>query len=118
MNTAELSERRPARTASRRMIVDGLTMPTPERKWLQEWRDARLDCVNNCIAVWENATEAMATIGKWRQLIDENKDLVAAATSVAEIEAIAASGRTAIVFGFQNTAPIEHNIDLFRVFRD
>jgi membrane dipeptidase len=46
-----------------------------------------------------------------------NSDIVAQATSVQEIEAIRQSGRTALVFGFQNTAPIEHNLDLFGMFR-
>jgi len=99
------------------MIVDGLMMPVPERKWFEEWRDARLGCVNTTVAVWENASETLALLGKWRVVLDENSDLVAPATSVAEIERIAASGRTAIVLGFQNTAPVEHNLDLFATFR-
>jgi microsomal dipeptidase-like Zn-dependent dipeptidase len=99
------------------MIVDGLMMPVPERKWFEEWRDARLGCVNTTVAVWENASETMAVLGRWRIVLEQNSDLVAAAASVAEIERIAASGRTAIVLGFQNTAPVEHNIDLFATFR-
>lgn len=99
------------------IIVDGLMMPTPERRWFEEWRDAKLGCVNTTVAVWENAGETLATLGKWRHVIAQNADLVAAAASVAEIERVAASGRTAIVFGFQNTAPVEHNIDLFGAYR-
>jgi membrane dipeptidase len=98
-------------------IVDGLSMPTPERKWLEQYRAGSLGCVNTCVAVWENAQEAMSVLGKWRRVIQENSDIVAAATSVEEIEAIRASGRTALVLGFQNTSPIEHNIELFSAFR-
>jgi microsomal dipeptidase-like Zn-dependent dipeptidase len=99
-------------------IVDGLTMPAPERRWLEEWRAANLACVNCCVAVWENAGEALAVLGKWKLLIEENSDLAAKATTVAEIKHIAASGRTAIVFSFQNTAPVEHSLDLFGAFRE
>lgn len=99
-------------------IVDGLSMPTPERRWFEEYRGAPLAAVNTCLAVWENCTEAMALIGKWRTVLAANQDIVAQATSVEEIEAIRRSGRTALVFGFQNTAPVEHNLDLFQVFRD
>jgi microsomal dipeptidase-like Zn-dependent dipeptidase len=99
------------------ILVDGLMMPTPERRWFEEWRDAKLGCVNTTVAVWENAGETLAILGKWRHVIGQNEDIVAAASSVAEIERIAASGRTAIVFGFQNTAPIEHDINLFGAFR-
>jgi membrane dipeptidase len=100
------------------MLVDGLMMPTPERRWFEEWRDARLGCVNTTVAVWENASETLAVLGKWRGVIAENSDLVAAASNVTEIERVASSGRTAIVLGFQNTAPVEHNLDLFGAFRD
>jgi microsomal dipeptidase-like Zn-dependent dipeptidase len=59
----------------------------------------------------------LALLGKWNQVLAANSDIVAQATSVQEIEAIRQSGRTALVFGFQNTAPIEHNLDLFGMFR-
>jgi microsomal dipeptidase-like Zn-dependent dipeptidase len=99
-------------------IVDGLSMPAPERKWFEEWRAGGIGCVNTTVSVWENATETLGLLGKWRTVLAANSDLVAQATSVEEIEAIRRSGRTAIVFGFQNTAPVEHNIDLFGAFRD
>jgi len=100
------------------MIVDGLSMPVPERRWFQEWRDAKLGCVNTTVAVWENAAEALSVLAKWRKVLEDNSDLVAPAASVSEIERVAASGLTAVVCGFQNTAPVEHNLDLFGTFRD
>ncbi|HYF20731.1 MAG TPA: membrane dipeptidase [Ramlibacter sp.] len=104
-------------TRSRRLVVDGLTMPTLDRRWFEEWHEARLACVNMTVSVWENATETLALLARWREVIRASSDLVACATSVEEIRRIAASGRTAIVFGFQNTAPVEHNLDLFGTFR-
>lgn len=100
-----------------RFIVDGLSMPAPERHWLEEWNSAGLSCVNTCIAVWENSTEALAVLGKWRLILEQNADIVAQAESTEEIRRIASTGRTAIVFSFQNTAPVEHNLDLFAMFR-
>ena len=99
-------------------IVDGLSMPTPERRWFEEYRSGAIGCVNTTISVWENASETLALLGKWRTVLAANSDLVAQATSVEEIEAIRKSGRTALVLGFQNTAPCEHNLDLFGAFRD
>jgi len=99
-------------------IVDGLSMPTLERQWFEEWRAGGIGCVNTTVSVWENAAETVALLGRWRTVIAANSDLVAQAGTVEEIEAIRRSGRTAIVFGFQNTAPVEHNLDLFGAFRD
>jgi microsomal dipeptidase-like Zn-dependent dipeptidase len=98
-------------------IVDALTMPVPERQWFAEYRAGGLSCVNATVAIWENAAETLALLSKWRTIVAANSDIVAIATSVAEIEAIRTSGRTAIVLGFQNTAPVEHNLDLFGGYR-
>jgi microsomal dipeptidase-like Zn-dependent dipeptidase len=120
MNTAQTIEKQaaPRKAGVRpRMMVDGLSMPVPERRWFEEWREAELSCVNTTVAVWENSTETLASLAKWRTVIADNSDLVAAAASVTEIEKVAASGRTAIVLGFQNTAPVDHNLDLFGAFR-
>ncbi|MBC7802237.1 MAG: membrane dipeptidase, partial [Candidatus Parcubacteria bacterium] len=100
------------------MIVDGLCMPVPERRWFEEWRDAKLGAVNTTVSVWENSQETLALLARWRLVLEQNKDLVEAAASVADIERIAASGRTAVILGFQNTAPVEHNLDLFGSYRD
>jgi microsomal dipeptidase-like Zn-dependent dipeptidase len=90
----------------------------PERQWFKQYHEAKLGAVNTTLCVWENAQEALALIAKWRLILEQNKDIVAQAASVAEIEQVAASGRTALVFGFQNTSPVEHNLDLFGTFRD
>ena len=88
-------------------IVDALSMPTPERRWFEQWRDGGIGCINTTVAVWENASETLAVLGKWRHVIAQNGDIVATAASVEEIEAVRKSGRTAIVLGFQNTAPVD-----------
>jgi microsomal dipeptidase-like Zn-dependent dipeptidase len=93
-------------------------MPAPERRWFEEWRAGGIACVNTTIALWETAGETLALLGKWRTVVAQNSDLIAIATSVDDIKEIAASDRTAIVFSFQNTAPVEHNIELFGAFRD
>jgi microsomal dipeptidase-like Zn-dependent dipeptidase len=100
------------------MIVDGLSMPVPERRWFAQYHEAKLGAVNTTLCVWEDSQEALALIAKWRLVLEQNKDIVAQAASVGEIETIAASGRTALVFGFQNTSPVDHNLDLFGTFRD
>ena len=100
------------------LIVDGLQIPTPERRWFEEWRAGGVGCVHATMAIWEGAEETLSYVGRYKRVLEENADLVALATSADEIERIAASGRTAVLFGFQNTAPVEHDIELFRTFRD
>lgn len=99
------------------ITIDALCIPVPERKFLERWRQGNVSCINLTIAVWEDSREAISALGRWRRFIEANSDIVAQAASGDEIRAAAASGRTAIVFGFQNTSPCEHDIDLFGAFR-
>jgi microsomal dipeptidase-like Zn-dependent dipeptidase len=47
----------------------------------------------------------------------ENQDIAAHAVTSTDIRNIAASGRLAVLWGFQNTAPIEHDIELVGTFK-
>lgn len=103
---------------SREILVDCLQYSNPSRERFLEWKAGRVGVVHVTIAVWETARETLSVIGQWNDLFVENSDLVAQARSVAEIQSIVESGRTAVVFGLQNTAPFEDDIRLVKVFHD
>jgi len=99
------------------LIVDALEYPEPDRRWFEEWRQGNVSCVHVTIAVWETARETLDRIGLWRRKLRENADLVRLSTTGADIHKNAAEGLTTVIFGFQNTAPIEHDIELIETFR-
>lgn len=99
------------------MSIDALGIPVLERQLIERWRRGNASCLHVTVAVWEDARETLTTLGRWRRFIAANEDLVAQAASGNEIRAVAATGRTAIVLGFQNTSPCEHDIELFGSFR-
>jgi microsomal dipeptidase-like Zn-dependent dipeptidase len=101
-----------------RIVVDCLQYNNPERVRFEEWRKGGIDCVHVTIAIWEGARDTLGTLGKWNRLLDDNADLIALARTGAEIRSIAASGRTAVVFGFQDTSPFEDDIELVQIFHD
>lgn len=103
--------------ATRGISIDALCIPALERRYLERWRQGDVSCITVTVAVWEGLRETIGTLGRWRRFIEANADIVAQAASGREIREIAASGRTAIVFGFQNTSPCEHDIELFGTFR-
>ncbi|MGW3471873.1 membrane dipeptidase [Saccharopolyspora sp. NPDC000995] len=100
------------------IVVDCLEYSKPSRKRFLEWRDGHVGCVHVTVAVWETARETLSVLGQWNDLFAENADLIASARTAAEIREVVASGRTAVVFGFQNTAPFEDDIRLVQVFHD
>ncbi len=103
-------------TADDLLVIDALQASKPSRERFLEWRQGSVGCVHVTLAIWENARETLSVIGNWNRLFAANADLVALATSAADIEAVHASGRTAVVFGFQNTSPLEDDIDLIQIF--
>jgi microsomal dipeptidase-like Zn-dependent dipeptidase len=106
----------PTTTDQPPLLIDALQYSKPERARFEEWRDGRIGCVHVTLAIWEGARETLTKIGEWNRLLDDNADLIALATTAEEIETVAASGRTAILFGFQDTSPFEDDIELFQIF--
>lgn len=99
------------------ITIDGLGFPFPARRMLERWHRGRVSCLNTCITIWGDTRQTLTLVGRWQRLLAENSDIAAQAMSVDEIVEIAASGRLAVVLGFQNTSPIGHDIELFGVFR-
>lgn len=100
------------------LVVDALQFSRPSRERFEEWRAGGLSAVHVTIAIWEGPTETMRDIGRWRRLFDEHADLIVGARTAADIEAAHASGRTAVVLGFQNSTPFEEDLDLVSAFHE
>ena len=86
------------------LLIDSLAGSIYNRERFELWRGAGVDCAHVTLAVWENARETLSVIGQWNRLFNDNPDLIALARTGEDIEAIRSSGRTAVVFGFQNAA--------------
>ncbi len=100
------------------LIVDCLQYSLPSRDRFLEWQRGKVGCVHVTLSVWETARETLSVIGKWNDLFDENADLVELAKSVDDIHRITRSGRTAVIFGFQNTTALDDDIRLVKIFHD
>ena len=100
------------------MLIDGLQCGHFTRETFSELRKADVGAVTVTCGFWEGTVESLDLIARWRDLVNANKDLVAIATSVTEIEAIAASGRTAILLGFQNSNLLEGRIRFVELFAE
>jgi membrane dipeptidase len=98
------------------LVIDAMQYNKPERVRFEEWRKGDISCVHVTLAIWEGAREALTALGEWNRLFDDNDDLISLATTAEDIERIAHSGRTAVVYGFQDTSPFEDDIELFEIF--
>lgn len=102
--------------AQKVLLIDAMQYNKPERPRFEEWRRGGVGCVHVTVAIWENARETLSALGEWNRLFEHNADLIALATTAEDVERIAASGRTAVILGFQDTSPFEDDIELVEIF--
>ena len=100
------------------MLIDGLQCGHFTRDTFSELRKADVGAVTVTCGFWEGTVESLDSIARWRDLVNANKDLVAIATTVTEIEAVAAAGRTAILLGFQNSNLFEGRVRFIELFAE
>jgi membrane dipeptidase len=100
------------------MLIDGLQCGHFTREVFAELRRAEVGAVTVTCGFWEGTVESLDSIARWRDLVAANADLVTVATTAGEIAAAAASGRTAIVLGFQNSNLLEGRIRFVELFAE
>lgn len=96
-------------------VIDGMQFINWSRQVFQQMRAGGVCAVHVTVAYHENFSGTVALLEKWHDRFREHGDLIGFAGSRAEMEAVIASGRTAILFGVQNPSPIEADIGLVEV---
>ncbi|MFC0529376.1 membrane dipeptidase [Phytohabitans kaempferiae] len=104
--------------AKNRLVVDALQSSNFTRERFLEIREGGIDCIHATVVIWEDARTTLDLMGTWNRLFRENDDLIAMARNGQEIRDVAASGRVAVVLGFQNASSFEDDLDLVEVFFD
>jgi membrane dipeptidase len=97
-------------------FIDGLQYANWSEKIFRQLRQGGLDCVHVTIAYHENFRETVLNLEQWNRWFEAYDDLICPAGSAADVRAAKASGRTAILFGFQNPSPIEDDIGLVEIW--
>jgi membrane dipeptidase len=100
------------------MLIDGLQCGHFTREVFQELRQADVAAVTVTCGFWEGTVESLDNLARWRDLVRENADLVTIAHTVQDIVDAHASGRTALVMGFQNSNLLEGRIRFVELFAE
>ena len=100
------------------LIFDGLVVAQWGQETFEALRRGGISGINATCAVWENTEQTIRGIARWIRWFDEFQPLIKHARSVADIRAAYNSSKTAVVLGFQNTSPIEDDVDLIWLFRE
>lgn len=99
-------------------VFDGLIISNWSRPIFEEMAAGGLAGANCTCAVWEGFAATMGNIARWKRHFIDNPDLIVQARSAADVRTAKAAGKTGIVLGFQNSWPLEDDLDRLWLFHD
>tara|TARA_B100001287_G_scaffold263655_1_gene254748 strand:+ start:254 stop:1240 length:987 start_codon:yes stop_codon:yes gene_type:complete len=100
------------------ILIDGLEYCNWNRDLLENAHKAGLTAIHATLVYWENTEESFVKIEDWNTLIKEHRDILVHAKKSEDILKAKKNNKIAIIYGFQNSAPIANDIFLVEKFFD
>ena len=98
------------------IIIDGLQYCNWNREIFEDLWMGGLTAVHATLVYWENTEESFNKIDEWNDLFIQHKDIICQAHNTRDIIEAKKNNKVAIIFGFQNSAPIANDIFLLENF--
>ncbi|OWU69317.1 peptidase M19 [Roseovarius sp. 22II1-1F6A] len=103
---------------SRSLVIDALQCSDFNRDILLEAQQGGVTAISASSVLWEGFRGGMDYVIMWKAKLAENADIAMPVRSLADIERAKAEGKVGIIFGWQNTSPVEDRLDYFEIFKD
>ena len=105
-------------TAGRRdrLIIDGLQYCNWSEKIFRELRAGGVSAIHVTICYHENFRDTISNIATWNRWFQHHADLIMPACTADDVRQAKRTGRTAVIFGFQNPAPVEDDLGLVEIW--
>ena len=100
------------------ILIDGLEYCKWNRSLFEKAHIGGLTAIHATLVYWEETNEAFEKINYWNNLIKSNNDILLHAKKSSDIIEAKKSNKIAIIYGFQNSAPIKNDIYLVEKFFD
>ena len=98
------------------IIIDGLQYCNWNRDLFEDFWKGGLTAVHATVVYWENTEESFQKLEEWDDRFTKNKDIICHAKNTQDILEAKKNKKIAIIFGFQNSAPIANDIFLVEKF--
>ena len=98
------------------IIIDGLKYCNWNRELFEDLWHGGITAVHATLVYWENTEESFQKIEEWKTNFDKHKDIICHAKTTNDILEAKKNNKVAIIFGFQNSAPIANDIFLVEKF--
>jgi len=100
------------------VVIDGLIISDFSRPVFEDMRKGGLTAANCTCSIWENFTETMRNIAKWKRDFATHSDIISQVYTTADILKAKDEGKTGIILGWQNTTAIEDKIEYLDLFHE
>ena len=100
------------------ILIDGLEYCNWNRNLLENAHLAGITAIHATLVYWEDTEQSFEKINYWNKLFKEHRDIIVHARNTKDIIDAKKNNKVAIIFGFQNSAPIANNIFLVEKFFD
>jgi membrane dipeptidase len=100
------------------IVIDGLNVCNWSRTIFEEWHQGGVTAANCASVAWENLEGGLRYASEWKRRCSENADLIFLGRTASDIRRAKTEGRTAVILGWQNTSPIEDQLDYIGIFAD
>jgi microsomal dipeptidase-like Zn-dependent dipeptidase len=97
------------------LVIDGLQYCNWSGAIFRQMQQGGVSAVHATICYHENFRETVSNIEAWNRRFEAHAGLIVPGRTGADVRAAKASGRTAVIFGLQNCAPIEDDIGLVEI---
>ena len=81
-------------------------------------RRGGITAANCTCCVWENFTETMRNVMRWKRFFRDNEDLIVPVYTTRDIRDAKRQGKTGIILGWQNLTGIEDQIGYLELFKE
>ncbi len=98
------------------IVIDGLNISKWSRKVLEGIHEGGITAFNATSAMLENFRQTILNLIQWERFFEDCNGIISRVASVDDILGAKKAGKTGIILGFQNTSPIEDDLDLLVIF--
>ena len=99
----------------RPLIIDGCQYANWSEKIFRQMAEGGVSAVHVTICYHEDFRETVENMADWNRMFERWPELITPGRTADDVRRAQADGRTAIIFGFQNCAPIEDDIGLVEI---
>jgi membrane dipeptidase len=98
------------------VIIDGLNVSNWSREVFEGIHHGGITACNATVAIIENFRQTISNLSQWEHYFTDWSDIICRISSVEDISRVKKEKKTGIILGFQNSSPIEDDLDLLAIF--